>query len=722
MPLYDLTHAIGTVLPIVVHYQAHTVPASFVGDPTQYGLYHGATRVDTGGHGVPHLLSAVIGDPSYGLYEFRFESAYLDTLNPGDTYSFRIAEDSYDEQIWTLRIYRPTLQELAAIQGLLNSGLASVYTRLDGLAAVVQQIYDYVIIGPIPPHLGQTNTIGDGNIFATSYAGGAEVFFLNGRVSDPNLAYAIAPFNPGEFQLLLSGNELPAPPPAAINFRTKDPICGLKLGSIFKAYASTDGVVYAPLGDDLTMDGTTNAQQSGGLTWEAYGPAGVPGVSPLTTLPNGDLVGYVRFNYSPGSSVFAHYLDIKLEQVVGATTYNDYLMDYRPLPGVSGGVLVDPNTPVPTGSTQIVQPAPTPVEPDPTLRRLSGVLYAAGGFLLNLILSANDLYRSCYGPAAGGGAPVLFLNEAELGNSNETFNPIDLGSGAVPLYNAAVSAALGRTVGLAAGGSAVSLPATLYHPLGDVSIGNSPLADLCRILTWPAASDTDTVLYFKDETRRCVQNIGGPPPPIAFDTYDFSAAPPFFTPGAPPVIWDSTQDVDYDSVGPLDLGLQVLPSGLPPLPGVGDGLLIYPQHNFGGGIPLDGVSPRNYVGRVGTRLYRSYFRTLLPQPGGSLILDGLTFADIQDLPGQRAKIELRLPENFAAQWGSLGTPQGIPPFTGLYLGSPGPGDTVIPFAFTPGVHSTNGSTGDTDRYVQVRITFYDAAPNLMFLGSLTIVP
>ena len=711
MPLYDLVHAIGTALPVVVHYHAHTVPASFVGDPAQYGLYHGATRLDTGGQGQPHLLSAVGGDPSYGIYEFRFESAYLDTLNVGDTYSFRITETGHPDDIWTLRVFHPTQQQLAVLQALVNSGLASVYARLDSLSALVELIYDYVIVGPVPPRLGQVNTVGDGNVWSTNYAGGSEAEFRNGRISDPGLDYLISPFNPGDFQLVLAD----APPP--LPFRTKDPICGLKLGTVLRASFSTDGVTYTPLGDDLLLDGTTNAQSSPLGTWDAYGAGGIPGVSPLTTLPNGDLVGYIRINYSVGVTPLAHYLDLKLEQVVGATTYTDYLTDYRPLPGVSGGVLVDPVIPAPNGTTQIVQTLPTPPEPNSTLRRLSGVLYATNGFLLDLHLNVVNLYRSCYGPVAGGGTPVVALNETELGDSVEDFDPMDLGSGLVPAYDTAVATALTRPVGLGSVGTcAAILPALLYHPFGDSVIANNVLADFCRVLTWSwAMGDGDLVLYFRDETRRCTQNAG-----VNFDAYDFSVLGPFNT--QPALVWDSTQDVDYDAP---DLGLQVLPSGLVPIPSVGDGLLIYPQHDFHNlGIPFDALGP-TYTGRSGARVYRSYYLTPAPWVGGTMTLDGLTFAEIEEGGGsQVARIELRIPENGGSQWGPLGAPQGIVPFTGLYLGSPAPGDTSIPFAFTPGIHSTNGSSGDAGNFIQVRITFFDQSPaaNPQYLGSLTLAP
>jgi hypothetical protein len=741
MPTHVLVHPIGTALPLVLHYRAHTVPASFVDDPDGYGLFHGNVKLSTGDQGTPHLLSAVEGDPSYGIYEFRFEPAFLDTLLAGDSYFFQVAEVGHDEEIWTLRPFLPTpLPSPPFISSGLGGGGATttIGVPTDGdyddgmvqgmspattIADAVDRINEMILqLHPLPPKLGQVNVVGDGNIFSTNYAGGAESNFKNGSMADPLGFYAISPFNPGDLQLMIGCATLIEPPPAAITFRTFNIISGLKAGTILRAYYTTDGVVWTPLGDDLTIVGT-GPQTSPLNTWAVYGPGG-----PLDNLqlqPNGDYAGYVEFRYAFGNTATAHYLDLHLQQVIGTTTYDDYLDHYRPVGGVSGGVLVDPVTPQPTGTTQIQQPLPTPAEPDPTLRRLSGVLYAASGFPLNLQLTASDLYRSGYGPAAGGGSSVMLLNEAELGRPNETLVPNDLGSSVIPSYNAAVATGLARSVGgNPVGVSAAALPATLYHPFGDVSIGNNPVAEFCRVLTWPLANDTDLQLVFKDETRRCVQNIGAPPPSLAFDTYDFSLAPPSFTPGVPPVIWDPTQDVDYDAVGSADLGLQLQPTTLPPLASVGDGALVYPQHSYVAGIPLDGLG-RNYAGRTGSRVYRSYLRTPIPTPAGRLIFGGLTAADILETGGifpQRVRIELRIPENAAAQWGNIGVPSGLPPFfTGLMIGAPGP--NYVDLAFTPGIHSTNGSTGDTTGYLQVRITYFDQGPgnNLMILDSLTFV-
>jgi hypothetical protein len=435
-------------------------------------------------------------------------------------------------------------------------------------------------------------------------------------------------------------------------------------------------------------------------------------VSPLGTLPNGDLYGYVQFRYTFPALVLPQYLDLRLEQAVGAALYTDYLDHYKPVGGVSGGILLDPVTPQPSGTTQILPGGPG------VTRRISGVEYADATYPLQLSVMSNDLFRFTYGPAAGGGTPVITLGEADLGNADELLTPALLGVGVIPNYNAAVAVLLARAVGvLATGTSAANLPANLHHPHGDGLVGNAALADFCRVCNWPAG-DTNLQLNFMDEARRCIQGVGGPPF-LTFDLLDiFLFGGPL--PGA--LTWNPNNDVDYDVP---DLGLQVLPSTLPPLAPVNNGVLVYPQQNFNAvGIPNDLAGP-NYVGRAGSRLYRSFFISAGPQSAGTITLDGLTFADIQEgVPSQRARIELRLPENVAAQWGNLGAPQGIPPFTGLYLGTPAPGDAAISFAFTPGVHSTNGSSGDSNLYVQVRITFFDLGPglNLAYLGSLTLGP
>jgi len=166
----------------------------------------------------------------------------------------------------------------------------------------------------------------------------------------------------------------------------------------------------------------------------------------------------------------------------------------------------------------------------------------------------------------------------------------------------------------------------------------------------------------------------------------------------------------------------LLPISLSPLPSASDGLLVYPQWDFRGGIPVDSAGP-NYIGRTGDRRYRTFLRSPTPYAAGRIILQGLTFSQIQEgAPSQVARIELRIPENSSSQWGNLGYPQGLAPFTGLYLGSPAPGDTTISFAFTPGVHSTNGTSGDANRYIQVRITFFDkgAGNNTMYLGYMQL--
>lgn len=601
-----------------------------------------------------------------------------------------------------------------------EDGYVQTITALTTIADAVDYVNEMMaILHPLPPRLGLVNVVGDGNIFSASYAGGSESIFKNGKISDPLLAYVFAPFLKGNLELLVGV------PQAVTPFRTFNPISGLKLGTVLRAYLTTDGVIWNPLGDNLTLDGTTNAQDSPLLTWRAFGPGGVPGVSPLGTLPNGDLYGYVQFRYTFPNPALPLYLDLRLEQVVGAATYLDYLDHYKPVGGVSGGILLDPVAPPPTGSTQLVETLGGPA----LTRRISGVLFADAGFQLDLHVTASDLYRFTYGPAAGGGVPVVTLTEVDLGNAAEALNPVNLGSGVIPLFNAAVAAILNRTVGvLAAGSSAASLPAALHHPHGDVAVGNVPLTDFCRVCNW-TPGDTNVQLNFMDEARRCIAGVGGPPG-LTFDALSI-----FLFGGPLPglLAWNPNADVDYDVP---DLGLQVLPSTLPPLPPANNGVLVYPQQKFFNvGIPLDPAGP-NYVGRAGSRLYRSFFVTPAPQAGGTISLDGLTFADIQEgAPGQKARIELRLPEvpsaaPGGAQWGNLGVPQGLPPFTGLYLGSPGPGATVIPFAFTPGIHSTNGSTGDAapgwypGGCAEVRITFFDLGLglNLAYLGSLLLGP
>jgi hypothetical protein len=586
------------------------------------------------------------------------------------------------------------------------------YVQTITAATTIADAVDYLnemmaLLHPLPPRLGQVNIVGDGNIFSAGYAGGSEASFKNGKIANPLAAYLIAPFVAGNKELIVG--TLAAP--LVLPFRTFNPISGLRAGSILRAYTTSDGFTWVPLGDNLTLDGTTNAQDSPLLTWRAYGSGGVPGVSPLGTLPNGDLYGYVQFRYSFPALALPKYLDIRLEQAVGAALYLDYLDHYKPVAGVSGGVLLDPVTPQPSGTTQILDAGPG------ATRRISGVEYIDATYPLTLSLNLADLYRFTYGPAAGGGTPVVTLGEGDLGNVNELLDPFDLGNGVIPAYNAATTAALARTVGvLPAGSSAATLPANLHHPHGDGLVGNAALLDFCRVCNWPAG-DTNVQLNFMDEARRCIQGVGGPP----FLTFDLLDIFLFGGPLPGPLGWNPALDVDYDVP---DLGLQVMPSTLPPLAPANSGVLVYPQQNFlAVGIPMDFAGP-NYVLRAGNRLYRSFFISAVPQAGGTITLDGLTFADIQDLPGQRAKIELRLPENVGAQWGSLGSPQGIPPFTGLYLGSPNPGDTIIPFAFTPGIHSTNGSSGDSNLYVQVRITYFDlgVGANLQSLGSLTLGP
>lgn len=591
-----------------------------------------------------------------------------------------------------------------------EDGYVQNITALTTIADAVDYVNEMMaVLHPLPPRLGLVNAVGDGNIFSASYAGGWESIFKNGKIANPLLAYAITPFVMGALEMLVGTQAAPF----TANFRTFNPISGLKLNTVLKAYYTTDGVTWLPLGDDLTLDGTTNAQSSLLGTWDAYGPGGVPGVSPLGVLPNGDLYGYVRFNYAFPALALPQYLDIRLEQVVGASTYTDFLDHYKPVGGVSGGILLDPVTPQPSGTTQILPGAGPGVT-----RRISGVEYADATYPLGLLVQSNDLCRHTYGPAAGGGVPILTLVESDLGNANELLNPVDFGLGVIPAYNAVVNTILARTVGaLPTGTSAATLPANLHHPHGDGLVGNAPLADFCRVCNWPPG-DTNVQLNFMDEARRCIQGVGGPPP-LTFDFLDIFI---FGVPLPGPLAWNPNNDIDYDVP---DLGLQVMPSTLPPLVPANNGVLVYPQQNFFNvGIPLDAAGP-NYVGRAGNRLYRSFFITPAPQPAGSITLAGLTFADIQEgAPGQKARIELRLPENVAAQWGNLGVPQGIPPFTGLYLGTPNPGDTTIPFAFTPGIHSTNGSSGDSNLYVQVRITFFDLGPglNLQYLGSLTLGP
>lgn len=191
-------------------------------------------------------------------------------------------------------------------------------------ATTIADAVDYVnemmaLLHPLPPRLGQVNIVGDGNIFSANYAGGSESLFKNGKIADPALAYSVAPFISGNKELIIGAATPPEGLPPWSTFRTFNPISGLRAGTVLRAYMDS-GAGWVPLGDDWPLTGLTAPQSSPLGTWFVYGPGGVPGVSALGTLPNGDLYGYVQFNFRFPIILFPQYCDFKLEQTVGAST------------------------------------------------------------------------------------------------------------------------------------------------------------------------------------------------------------------------------------------------------------------------------------------------------------------------------------------------------------------------------------------------------------------
>ena len=428
------------------------------------------------------------------------------------------------------------------------------------------------------------------------------------------------------------------------------------------------------------------------------------------------------------------YVNLRVQQIIGATTYEDRLSHYNPTPA-HGGFLLDKSTPAPSEGESGLYAYQNS-------HYLSGVQYGGLGAVVEIGVEARNIFRACYGPASGSDAPVLSIDLGGIGYHSAVrdlsaadiaMHALPVACNEVPYYDSEGDVDTNPPVdfGRPVGTMNAALHATLRHPFGDVPVVIQDPTHAARIINWPQSNDEDTVLRFMDEWRRCSPTI---------ESWIVRDPSYLLAPTTEVVNWNSQEYLDtlYD-----ESNLQVQPSSIQGN-SVFQGVLAYPQLDFDAtGSPWAGP---DYSSFTDDQTYYGYFRVPIDVSSGRISWEGnVTFKDIENAAGldQHVRIELRIlgatPDGKdPSPWGDLGAPLTYDPVEsgggggggggelphywqaqrrfrglgfndepGLYVGSPQPGDKFVDFAWLAGIHSLNGRSSDGFNYIGVKITYLD---------------